>query len=295
VSNYQIAYAFLQTIQDLDLVRAQLLVDSAYRAAPGKTGLLPFEKIRPESQQRITYYIGNRYETLRRWLEAYVDEPSAELDFFFSKLFGEVLSQAGFAFHDDFSAGTVCANLIESARKFRWSVEGRLPTPAAALAVEQSLEEPPVGKEYLAMIQDGILAAQYIQSWEIPPDNAVLIAPAYTFLMANQAVDHQFWLDIGSSAWGERLYQPLTHPYILSRQWTHDRVWTDADEYENNREGLFRLVLGLLRRCRKRLHLGMCELNESGYESRGMLLRAINVAMQQSRGYTEDTKAKGEA
>ena len=146
-------------------------------------------------------------------------------------------------------------------------------------------EEIPIGLEYIRMIQEGVLAAQYIQSWQIPEENAVLMAPAYTFLLANRPVDHQFWLDVGSSAWSERLYQPLTHPYILSREWNRDRVWTDVDEYENNRDTLYRLVLGLARRCRKRIHLGLCDLSEGGYESRGMLLRAIQMVMQQSRGY----------
>lgn len=279
-SNFEVAYALVQTIQDLDLVRAQLLVEVAYRPAAGATGLLPFEKIRPEMQQRITYFIGNRYEALRRWLEDYQQEPADEIDFFFSRLFGEVLSQPGFAFHANYEAGTVCASLIESAQKFRWAVEGRTPPPA-----DPEQEENPLGKEYVRMIQDGILAAQYIQSWQIPPENAVLISPAYTFLLTNQPVDHQFWLDIGSTAWSERLYQPLTHPYILTRDWEPGRAWTDADEYDHSRETLFRLVFGLVRRCRKRVHLGLCELSESGYESRGLLLRALQIAMRQSRGY----------
>lgn len=281
-SNFEVAYAFIQTIQDLDMVRAQLLVEAAYHPQAGDLALTPFEKIRPQMQTRITYFIGNRYEALRRWLEAYREDPTAEIDFFFSRLFGEVLSQPGFAFHASYESGTVCANLIESAQKFRWAVEGRTPAPD-----DPELDENPLGKEYLNMIQDGILAAQYIQSWQIPPENAVLIAPAYTFLLANQPVDHQFWLDIGSSAWSERLYQPLTHPYILSRDWDPDRVWTDADEYERNRETLFCLILGLVRRCRQRVHLGLCDLSESGYESRGMLLRALQIAMQQSRGYAQ--------
>ena len=280
-SHFEVAYALIQTIQDLDLVRAKLLVEAAYRSMAGSIGLLPFEKIRPETQQRVTYYAGNRYEALRRWLEDYHQDPAPELDFFFSRLFGEVLSQPGFALHANYEAGTVCANLIESAQKFRWAVEGRVPVPVGA-----EYDENPLGKEYIRMIQDGILAAQYIQSWQIPPENAVLIAPAYTFLLANQPVEHQFWMDVGSPSWAERLYQPLTHPVILSRAWERERVWTDADEYEYNRDALFRLVLGLVRRCRRRIHLGLCDLSESGYESRGMLLRAMQIAIQQSRGYS---------
>ena len=279
-SNFEVAYALIQTIQGLDLVRAQLLVEAAYRRQAGYSALLPFEKIRPETQQRITYQAGNQYEILRAWLEAYILDPVVELDFFFNRLFGEVLSQPGFAFHNNYEAGTVASNLIESAQKFRWAVGDRVPVSATP-----ELDDVPLGKEYLRMIQEGVLAAQYIQSWQIPPDDAVLIAPAYTFLQANQPVSHQFWLDVGSNAWSERLYQPVTHPYVLSRQWNRDRVWTDVDEYEQSQENLYRLILGLVRRCRSRIHLGLCELNEGGYESRGLLLRTINVVLRQSRGY----------
>ncbi len=281
-SNFEVAYALLQAVFGLDLVRAQLLVEAVYRPG-GSPALLPFEKVRPDLQERITFSLGGRYDRLRAWLADYLASPTAEIDFFFSRLFGEVLSQPGFAFHGNYEAGTVCANLIESAQKFRWAVETRLPAPD-----NPEEEAGPLGKEYLRMIQDGILAAQYIQSWQIPPENAVLIAPAYTFLLANQPVDHQFWLDVGSSSWAERLYQPLTHPYILSREWDPERVWTDADENEQNQEMLYQLVLGLARRCRQRIHLGLCDLGETGYESRGMLLRAIQQMLAQSRGYQQE-------
>jgi hypothetical protein len=286
ISRFELAYALIQTVQDLDFVRAQLLVEAVQRGTGGSLGLLPFERIRAAAQQRITYYVGNRYEAMRRWLEAYTADPVEEIDYFFSRLFGEVLSQPGFAFHRNWEAGRVCANLIESAQKFRWAVEGRAPLPA-----DPEREEEPLGKEYINMIQDGILAAQYIQSWEIPAENAVLVAPAYTFLLANRPVAHQFWLDIGSSAWAERLSQPLTHPYILSRAWQPGRVWTDADEIERGRESLYSLVLGLARRCRGRIYMGLCDLNEGGYESRGLLLRALEISQYRWR----EAAAGGEA
>jgi hypothetical protein len=278
-SNFEIAYALLQTIDDLDLVRAQLLVEAVHRPQANGLSLLPFDRIRKDTQVRITFRVENQYEKLRKWLEAYAADPVEELDFFLSRLFGEVLSQEGFRFHEKLEAGTICSNLIESAQKFRWAVEGH------SLPVQEEMdEEAPLGKEFIRMIQDGVLAAQYIQSWQIGEEDAILIAPAYTFLLANRPVDHQFWLDVGNASWSERLYQPLTHPYVLSRQWDRDRVWTDADEYESGRETLYRLVIGLARRCRKQIHLGLCDLSESGYESRGMLLRTLQVAMQQTRG-----------
>lgn len=290
-TSFEVAQALIQSIQGLDLVRAQLLTESVYTTRDGMAVLTPFDMVRSDTRERITYGLGNRYERLRRWIDRYIQEvrepegEESELDFFFSRLFGEVLSQADFAFHTNLDAGQICANLIESAQKFRWAVEGRQPAGS-----DPERGDTPLGQEYVQMIQEGILAAQYIQSWQIPPEDGVLVAPAYTFLLANQPVDHQFWLDVGNPNWSTRLLQPLTHPQVLTRRWQQERdqgrprVWTDVDEYEHSRDTLYRLTLGLARRCRKRIHLGLCEMNESGYESKGMLLKAIYQVLQQSRG-----------
>lgn len=133
------------------------------------------------------------------------------------------------------------------------------------------------------MVEDGVLAAQYVGAWQEPDarTDAVLLAPAYTFLMMNRPVDYQFWLDIGSRGWYERLYQPLTHPYVLSRQWDGQRQWGDADEHAASQERLYRLTAGLLRRCRKQVFLGLSELGEQGFEQRGPLLWAFNQVLRQ--------------
>jgi hypothetical protein len=69
----------------------------------------------------------------------------------------------------------------------------------------------------MAMLEDGVIAAQYLESWRTSEEQAVFVAPAYTFLLTNQPVTVQFWLDAGSSGWYERLAQPVTHPFVLSR------------------------------------------------------------------------------
>lgn len=125
------------------------------------------------------------------------------------------------------------------------------------------------------MVQDGVIAAQYVHSWQLQPDDAVLLAPAYTFLMSNRPVDYQFWLDVGSRGWWERLYQPLTQPYVLSRGWPRDAIWTDADEHEARQETLHRLTQGLIRRCRCKVYMGLSGLGEHGREQKGRLLQVI--------------------
>ena len=195
--------------------------------------------------------------------------PSAELDHFLGRLFGEVLSQPGFGFHHNYDAGEVAANLIESAQKFRWVTAG-----------QKSEEDKPLGLEYAEMVQDGVVAAQYVRSWHVQPEDAVLVAPAYTYLMSNRPVDYQFWLEVGSTGWWERLYQPLTHPYVLSRRWPQGNPWTDTDEFETRQDTLHRLTNGLIQRCRRKIFLGLCDLGEQGSEQQGHLLLAINRVLK---------------
>jgi len=102
--------------------------------------------------------------------------------------------------------------------------------------------------------------------------------------MSNRAVEVQFWLEVGSGGWWERLNQPLTHPYVLSRHWPRGRVWSDADEFNARQETLARLVLGLVRRCRRRVYLGISELGEEGYEQRGPLLQAFQRMLREEGG-----------
>ena len=295
---FDVAYALMQAIgalesdRSIDLVRAQLLAQEAYPHAASKSGLAPFDSLLLETQERVTYVLGERYDALRQWLEDYIKvneappppppeakpkrkrkkkgqpepvaeaAPQPELDHFFSLIFGEVLSQRGFGFYNDFEAADTAWNLIESARNFRRAVA--------------NIVTRPIGQEYVEMVQSGVIANQYVREWRRPAQDSVLIAPAYTFLMNNQPVSYQFWIDIGSRGWSERLYQPLTHPYVLSKQWTPGDKWTDEREFEIRRESLYQLLIGLTRRCRKGIYLGMSELGENGYENQGELLQVFN-------------------
>ncbi|MGB7873123.1 MAG: hypothetical protein WBL25_01980 [Anaerolineales bacterium] len=270
---FDVAYALMHSIEGMDLVRAQLLVEIVYRQRD--FSLAPFDGIKPDVQERITFTFGNRYSLLRDWLQAYRESDALPLDHFLRKLFGEVLSQPGFGFHTNLDFVRVAASLVESVRKFRMAME-----PSEDLTGSTNLSG--LGKEYLAMLQDGVIAAQYLESWRTEEEEAVLVAPAYTFLMMNRPVSVQFWLDAGSSGWYERLAQPITHPYVLARGWEPGRLWTDADEVERSKESLARLTSGLLRRCRERVYLGMSELGESGFEQRGDLLKAFQKVLQSS-------------
>lgn len=274
-TTFDVVYALLEAIDNLDLVRAQLLVRETFHLADHQPRLKPFDEIAPTLQERITFVFGEHYDRLRAWLNDYIntDQP-LELDHFFSQLFGEVLSQPGFGFHaTGKDSAEVTANLVDSAMKFRRIIGETGPPEGKSIA-----------QDYAEMVIQGVIADQYLRGWDIPPERSVLLAPAYTFLLSNQPVDYQFWLNVGGEGWSQRLYQPLTNPYVLSQQWDESATWTDAHEYEINRESLYRLVFGLVRRCRKEIFLGFSELGEQGYEQRGTLLMAIQQMLRRLSG-----------
>jgi hypothetical protein len=270
-------------IADLDLVRAQLLVEILYRPYDQENGpLYPFEEIEGPVRERITYQVGQRFDQLRAWLRVEAEAVEVPLDHTLSRLFGEILSQPGFGFHQSLEAGEVVANLIDSIKNFR-RVTSQVPITQVNQAGEPEEILPDMdylNRAYLRTIEQGIVAALYARSWDPAPVEAVLIAPAYTYLMSNRPVDYQVWLDAGSNGWWERIAQPLTHPYVLAAGWDPQKQWRDEDEVATQTDRMHRLTLGLIRRCRRRIFIANSEISEHGYEQRGRLLLALQQMLR---------------
>ena len=265
-SPFDIIQMLIVAIDDVDLGRATLIANRL--AANGHLAPFGIERDR-DIRARITEVLGARYDELRAWIEGYSaalaerSEPAEPIDIFFRRLFGELLSQKGFGFHSGLDAGRIVANLIDSARTFRQTL-GRIDVDADA------------GKEYAHIVSEGLMTEQSPPAdWRKSPD-AVLIAPAYTFLLSNRAVDYQFWLSVDSQAWGRRIFQPLTQPYVLSRQWRAGDVWTDMHERTTSQEMLFHVVTGLIKRCRRKIYLGYSQYDERGFERVGALRESFD-------------------
>jgi len=241
---------FSVAIAELDLVRAQLIVDNLIDWNDTGNFLRPFASLSSELQARITSNLGQRYEQLRTWLN-HID-PQLPLDIFVSRLFGEVLSQPGYGLYQNISAGQSANNLMESYRKFRQSVSQTAAPDFGQLSLD-----------YVRTLLDGVISAQYLSTWQAEDRESVLIAPAMTFLVSGQSVDYQVWLSVGSSGWYERLEQPLTHPYVLSRAWPEGKKWTSEEESRVSAANLDMILAGLLSRCRQGVILGMSEYNQS--------------------------------
>ncbi len=281
INTFEFRNALMVAIKNMDMVRAAILSDIVLHKKQNMVSLSSFDDIKePSRNDQITYELGNKYETLRLWLNDYQQESPVYLDIFFSRIFGELLSQEGFGFHDHLDNAAICAKLIESVQKFR-----------KVVTIAGTIDEKEIGHEYVEMVNRGVLAAQYLEQ-DIDDennDNAVLITPAFTFLMSNQPVDYQFWLDISSISWSERLEQPLTHPFVLSRNWNVEEKWTHAHENQLNNETLSSLIRGLCARCNKHIFLYASGLSEQGQEQSSPFLKALQ-RLNRSLVQIEDTE-----
>lgn len=273
----ELRQALMTAIEGMDVVRAQLICKALFNERHLDAGLGSFNNLKGGLPERITYLFGERVEKIRTWLNDYKEGEVLPLFGFWSRLFGEVLSQPGFGFHQDFNAAELTARLILSAKRFRQLM---LPLPG--------FNEIDCGREYIALLQSGLLGALFFEADEHP--QAVLIAPAFTYLMTNRPVKYQFWLDIGSNGWWERLNQPLTHPYVLSRQWPGGTPWQDSDEIKANQITLARLVDGLLNRCSRHLYLYMAGMDDQGREQRNQLLQAFNLLYRRAAREKADNR-----
>ncbi|MDO9120746.1 MAG: hypothetical protein Q7U31_03090, partial [Anaerolineaceae bacterium] len=198
------------------------------------------------------------------------------LDIFISRLFGELLSQPGYKFHQNFDSAAAVSRLVESARKFR-----------QVMTVEDSAKTHDLNKEYIRLVETGILSAQYLADWGTKTrSGAVLVSPAFSYLMNNRPVRFQFWLDIGSQGWWTRLDQPLTHPYVLNRNWQNEKLWTDMHENAANQQSIIRIMDGLIRRCSEHIYMCTLGVNEQGNEERGALIKAVQTILRKLQSTT---------
>ncbi|MEI8130785.1 MAG: hypothetical protein WCG34_00025 [Leptolinea sp.] len=274
VSPDEFRIALLAAIDELDLIRADLLKQTLFSGKPGTIPLRPFSTVGSPMNERITFQVGEKYEILRNWILQARENPPDDLSIFFSRCFGELLSQKGFGFHFDYDMADATDRLIESARQFIEVIRSANPEETA-------------NANYLSQLENGFSGSLFLPPWQENRSDAVLLSPAFTFLMRNQPVKHQFWLDPGSSGWWERLNQPLTHPVVLSRNWPPGAKWTDAAEVAHNQNTIVALTGGLLCRCKGEVDIFVALVDEQGIEPRGPLLQALNRFLRYHPGGIE--------
>ena len=266
ISFYELRNALMVILPNLDIVKADLIVKTLFSVKQSLEGLRSFDTItNHQMQERITYQIGEKLERINAWIKDYKSRDPQPLDVFFSEIFGELFSQKGFGLFADYNAASRIAQITRSIRVFR-----------QFSAQVLGMDDISSGLEYIRSVENGLLPSAIINTEEKTEDS-VLIAPAHTFLMENTKAEFQFWLDIGSMGWWERLNQPLTNPYLLNRNRDQNLLWTEAHEFEANQSGMERIVKGLINRCGKMIYVSTVRTNENGSEQRGPLLQAFQT------------------
>ncbi len=96
VSPLDFRAALMTAIVGLDLIRADLLANTVLSHKPDTEPLNAFSSLKPDMAERITFQMGEKYETLRTWVSSTRQTISQDLPEFFSRCFGELLSQKGF-------------------------------------------------------------------------------------------------------------------------------------------------------------------------------------------------------
>ena len=198
-----------------------------------------------------------------------------------------MLSRPGFGFAADRDGANVADKLARSARVFREALAATGVAPNESAAID-----------FVQLLSEGVMAAQYApERVSDAEDDGVLLAPVYTYLTGDYRSQAQIWLDVNATGWYDRLFQPLTHPYVLSRRWQNisarlqvapseggapaeaDVKWTEADENAARQDMLRRVIAGLCARCGDRLFLASSQLGLSGQEEAGALARALQRAL----------------
>jgi hypothetical protein len=270
---YDVAEALGQVLDGLDPVRAALLADWAYDPV-GLAWRAP-EDLVATARVRLGPALLERYRGFwQRW-QALLPETDLPWEHLLARLLGAFLSGA----LRNPAAATACAELIESARRFR----------RVFPALHGEDDPHMVGRQYLETLRSGVVTAQYLVR-EVPlslqreEGGAVLVAPAQSYLLTGLQVRRQFWLDIASMDWWTPPQQPLTNPYVLSRRWPAGEPWTDAADYAVRQEALARTVQGLCNRCREGIVLCTSALGTAGQTQDGPLMRVLEPILERWQG-----------
>jgi hypothetical protein len=267
-----VALALRTALAELDPIRSQYLARAALplgeRVLRGLSGSASDSASRDNLGRlwkNVGYQVAERYEALRLWLSRYHEGDSEPVDIFLSRVFGDLLSRPGYGFCDEMARARAYGRLVESAAKFR-----------SAVGLDGAVDDDTVAREYVQLVLEGTASAEYLLDWPRPPrEDAVILAPAYSYLTRDLRSSYQFWIDLGSDGWTNRPNQPLTHPYVLSKHWPVGKLWRDVEEEQAKREVLGKVIQGLAARCTKGVYLAFSELGIDGVEQRGQLQRAI--------------------
>jgi len=242
----------LQLLLKIDPVRAWLLS----RQVQGNQ----LRDLEIWQRERVGFRAAQGYDLLRQWLDSYRGEREQPVDFFFQRVFGELLSRLPPA-RDDL---VVCRQLIVSARKFLQSAQ------------RFSSEDNP-NTAFIRLLSAGTVAAESLLE-PATRDQAVVLATPYAYISGHHHSRFQIWMDCTSRRWFQQDVREIINPHVLKRVWSGG-LWGDEENESISRHNGARIARALLRRCSEGLLLTAANIDSRGFEQDGGLLEAVFAAM----------------
>lgn len=229
---------------DMDPVRASILANFV----ESKKSLTSLDN---KTTMRIGFGSREKYEKLLDWLSQYNEE--VPIDSFLKKLLWDYL----------IPLPTTRENIVATRRLIDMA-SGYIKIMEVIRPGEM------YGRDFVIAIKRGIKGIEVLEE---RPEDAIVIATPYSYLMNPIFSKAQIWLDASDIDWEDPDIRPLSNPYVFLPGWKG--TWTPAIEDMYSRLMLSKRIVNLLKRCSERLIVINCRLSSRFTEQGGMLMEYI--------------------
>lgn len=268
-SQYDMAEALQLALYGLDPARAALIAQSLYQ--PAMPSLRDTMELTGKQVERIGEEMVAKVEMVRRWLAEHGTadgEARYPLDHFLHHLFANLLSQPDIRPVPDEQGAAVCDWLVRTATRLRQAA------PALGLATPRQ-----IGRAFINGIYNGLVTADPPALGDPPDPNGVQISTIYGFLLGEQDVAVQVWLETAATGWWDMPRQPLSNTFVLAQSWDTEAQWTLEDDVRIRNDLLSRIMHGLTSRCGRGVILATSELDRRGVRQENPLWRALQPVL----------------
>lgn len=233
-----------RTCFGMDPVRASILAD----AAENKKSL---PHLSQKTVMRIGFKNNEKYESLLAWLSGYTEE--LPIDKFLERLLWDYLIPLPAA-RENIAA---TKELIDMASGYKKIMEIIQPDQTC-------------GADFIISVKRGIKGMEVLRE---RPNDAVVIATPYSYLLNPLASGVQIWLDVSDKDWEDSGVRPLSNPYLFLPGW--EGTWNTHIEALYSRRMLSAKVVNLLKHCKDSLVVIDCRLTPRFAEQDGMLMKYL--------------------
>ncbi|KXZ39501.1 Superfamily I DNA or RNA helicase [Alkalithermobacter thermoalcaliphilus JW-YL-7 = DSM 7308] len=247
----------LLLLMNIDPIRVSILIKHIYE---NKDNIILLKEIKDEKiKDRVGDRYIEKYEFIRKWIENYKQGERLNIDEFFRKVYLEILITLP-AGKENINA---CREIVDSATNF-----------INIISKFESIKDPNL--EFIKFIKSGAKSNESIYTLEERLSSSfVTLATPSTYLASGSYNKIHIWADLGNDMWSPRNVTELENPYVLTKTWNINDIYTEDIEEKNRKRYLNIIFKSLIGRCKDKLYLFDSIYSASGYEQSGILLDAI--------------------